>query len=179
MSDNNSVKKTPLTPEQKAERALATASLKAQKVALREEKRAAKAAASVPKHMAKLNTAKGKLLPLTGDSQKYFDQLVSNLPTESIETLSGHLSFHVREQRTKNAVNSTVKVGQPVKVTGGEDKRYVGQVGTVVKAQRIRCYVEVAGKQLYLFTSDVEPLAATSASEVENDMVEDLTQVAV
>ena len=168
--------KSSLTQEQKDANKAIKAEKKAERLRLREER----TQNQVPKHMAKLNTAKGKLLPLSSDSQKFFDELVGSLPIESIETLSGHLSFHVREQRTTKAVNSSVKVGQPVKITGGEDKRYVGQVGTVVKAQRIRCYVEVAGKQLYLFTSDVEPLAAASASEVENDTVEeDLTQVAV
>jgi hypothetical protein len=42
----------------------------------------------------------------------------------------------------------------------------VGQTGTVSKAQRIRCYVEIPGvnKPVYLFTSDVETISEIVAT---------------
>jgi len=146
------VKKTKLTPDEKAERKAA-----------REVKRAEKEANRPPKHSAKVATARNRLPKLDNDLVKTFDSLVGELTNVQLETLSSHLALTARERRTTSAVGKTVKQGQVVRIVDG-DAGFVGQIGTVTKANRIRCYVEVPGAEnpLYLFTSDVE--------SVENDV---------
>jgi hypothetical protein len=150
-STEKTEKKSKLTDAEKAERK-----------SVREAKRAEKEAARPPKHSAKVATARNRLPKLDDGLTGTFDRLVGELTNVQLETLSSHLALTARERRTSAAISKTVKQGQVVRIVDG-DAGYVGQVGTVVKANRIRCYVEVDGNPLYLFTSDVE--------SVENDTV--------
>jgi hypothetical protein len=65
------------------------------------------------------------------------------------------------------AVGAKLVVGQLVTIMSGNAK-FVGQHATVAKVQRIRCYVDVPGveKSVYLFTSDVIPVATSEAESL-------------
>lgn len=163
-----------LTPEERKERDEAREAERAQRKAEREElrakKRAEKEAARKPAHMTKVEKAKAKLPTMDENTTLMLDELTSNLTLNQLDILSQHLSLHVRAERTMSAANRTVEVGQAVTIVGG-DPRYIGMTGTVDKAQRIRCYVDVPGvdRLVYLFIADVEPISDEGAETVTED----------
>lgn len=135
---------------------------------LREErraKRAAEKAAKAPAHMKKLNRAASKLPALNNSMQLTFNEVTSNFSAEQITALALHLQHFNRAKATERALGQKIEAGQSVRIIGG-DPKYIGQTGTITKAQRIRCYVEVSGakKPVYLFTSDVEIVASVQAT---------------
>ena len=90
--------------------------------------------------------------------QLTFNEVTTNFSAEQITALALHLQHFNRVKATERALNQKIEAGMSVRIIGG-DPKYIGMTGTVSKAQRIRCYVEVPGikKPVYLFTSDVEP----------------------
>jgi len=132
----------------------------------REQRRAAKPART-PKadaHMKKVKSAEGKLPALTEAASVIFNELTVNFGAAQLGALALHIQHYNRARATERAVSTPVSVGSRVRIVGG-DPRYIGQVGVLTKAQRIRCFVEVPGRDrpIYLFTSDVEAAPAEDA----------------
>lgn len=126
----------------------------------REQERAVKkqerASSKKPAHLAKVEKAFNKLPILNEAMQTVFNDVTSNFSRDQIGALAAHLNHHNRVSATTRALEQTLSIGDKVRIVGG-DPRFIGQEGTVDKAQRIRCYVMVGGgKRAYLFTSDVE-----------------------
>lgn len=110
-------------------------------------------------HVKKLATAATKLPQLGMESQITFNDVTSRFQKEQLSALALHIQHFNRVQATEQALNMKLKAGLQVRIIGG-DAKYLGLVGTVSKAQRIRCFVEVPNRKspVYLFTSDVEPV---------------------
>lgn len=149
----------------------------------RDEERAAKKAAKQSKeivkkemkknpraHLAKLDKAAASLPKIESERlSDTFASLQSQFDSSELSLLAVHLQHYVRSIATINATNTKVEVGTKVKIVSG-DPRYVGQEGIVNKAQRIRCYVELAsGKVAYCFTSDVVPLETDEVVQDESE----------
>lgn len=167
--------KSPATDEEaKAERKAAREANKAEKLsrlqaeradrrAARERAKAEKLAArealndnKKPAHMKKVEKAGAKLPKLNDQAAVIFSDIVSNFDASTIASIALHLQHHNRVAATERARNVRIEQGDLVRIVGG-DPRFIGLTGTVDRAQRIRCYVEIEGrKPIYLFTSDVE-----------------------
>jgi len=146
----------------------------AERKTVREAARAERKANNVVRvaHMAKVEKAAERLLPLGDAAELIFNESTTNLSAAELANLANHISHYNRVKATERAVTQKLDVGQIVNVTGG-DPRYIGRVGTLAKVQRIRVYVTVDGlsKDLYLFSSEVTPVGVEPA-EVEEDIVE-------
>jgi len=132
----------------------------------REARRAAKAVAPKgPVHMKKIAKAAAKLPALASEMQRLFDEATTNFSAEQVTALALHLQHFNRTQATERALSQRVEAGSNVRIVGG-DPRFIGKLGTVDRAQRIRCYVNVPGfkRPVYLFTSDVELVEIQVAS---------------
>lgn len=160
-------KRPRLTDEQKAERETNRASERASKKATRDAARAAKKAerdsSKQPAHMRKVAKAAEKLGTLNDSAQLLFNEATANLTAADLATLALHIQHFNRVKATERALSQSIEAGMEVSIIGG-DPRFIGQTGTVFKAQRIRCYVTVTGakKPVYLFTSDVVPVTAAA-----------------
>lgn len=158
-----SIKKDDLTKAQKvAERE----AKRLEAARLREERRAQRAAekaAKSPAHMKKLNRAASKLPSLGETAQSLFNEITTNYSREQITAIAMHLQHFNRAKATERALGQKLTSGLEVRIIGG-DPKYIGQTGTISKAQRIRCYVTVPGfkRDVYLFTSDVEVVASVA-----------------
>lgn len=109
-------------------------------------------------HMRKVEKA-ASLLPPLGNAQASFDEITSTFSAAEISALAAHLQHFNRTKATERALTQPVTQGSRVRIISG-DRRFVGLTGEVTKAQRIRCYVAISGREkpVYLFTSDVELL---------------------
>lgn len=150
---------------------------KAAKALERGAKLAEKLAARGPAHMSKVQRAAEKLPELNDLAQGVFNDATTNLTGPMLASLAAHLAHFNRVRATERALGTKIAAGVKVTIVGG-DPRFVGKTGTVAKAQRIRCYVDVPGvnKQVYLFTSDVEALVeetseATGTEGLERESV--------
>lgn len=167
--EKSSTTRVKLTAEEKEARDKQRETEKAERKELREksraEKKAAKAGEKKPAHMSKVEKAASKLPSMTNDVSTYFNELTANLSSQDINALAAHLVHFNRSKATERALSQQVKMGDKVKIVGGEAK-YIGLEGVVSKAQRIRCYVTVEGfkKDIYLFTSDVEVTEALATA---------------
>jgi flagellar biosynthesis GTPase FlhF len=143
---------------------------KAAKTAAREKARAEKLAARKPAHMSKVTKAGEKLPQLAGAAQILFGDATANLGRADLASLALHIQHFNRVKATERALDTRIEAGHTVTIVGG-DPRFIGKTGTVTKAQRIRCYVEIEGvnKPVYCFTSDVEPLAAADREATGTD----------
>jgi len=143
---------------------------KAAKAVTREAKLAAAAAAKSPAHMSKVAKAAAKLPVLASAGQRLFDEITANLPAAEITSLAAHLQHFNRCKATERSADAKLVAGDSVTITGG-DPRFIGKVGKVSKAQRIRCYVDVpvenGTRSVYLFTSDVRVNAPVGAAAPE------------
>lgn len=159
----DSGKKVKLSAEEKAARQAQRDAEKATKRAQREARRAEKNSLKATPHLAKVAKAASRLPNLSDTAIKTFNEVTLNFSREMVGALALHLQHFNRRQATERALGQKIEAGMKVRITAG-DSRYVGQVATVTKAQRIRCYVSIPGvkKDVYLFTSDVEP--ATNAA---------------
>jgi hypothetical protein len=170
-----------LTDEERLEREQVRADEKAKRQQEREARRAAKREADAnngpPAHMKKVEKALEKLPKLSSACEVLFSQLTSEFDLRDVEMLTAHLTTYVRAQRTREALNCVLKVGEVVRIQSGNPK-YVGLVGTVARTQHIRCYVSLPNfkHDVYLFTSDVTPLSFEEAQTVENDDVVEVEQ---
>jgi hypothetical protein len=161
-------KRVPLTEEQRkerdAKRESERAERKLQREQARQQKQAEREAAKKPAHMSKVDKAAERLPELRDLGQQMLRDITSNMSRDQVAALAAHLTHFNRTKATERALAQALKAGDRVRITGG-DPRFVGTEGVVSKAQRIRCYVEVPGakRPIYLFTSDVEVLAAEQA----------------
>jgi flagellar biosynthesis GTPase FlhF len=161
------LKRPRLTGEEKAARTAAKeaerATKKAEREATRAAKKAARAAEKHAPHMSKVERAAGKLPVLNETAQVSFNDIIANFSASQVAAIAAHLNHFNRVKATERALNQKVTVGDTVRILSG-DPRFIGQTGTVARAQRIRCYVEVEGakKPVYLFTSDVELVSAAA-----------------
>ena len=162
-------KRPRLSDEEKAAKVAARdaerATKKAERDIARSAKKAAKAAELKTPHMSKVAKAASKLPVLSAASEELFNDITVNYPADQIAALAAHFTHFNRVKATERALNQKISTGDAVRIVGG-DARFLGMTGVVTKAQRIRCYVEVANakKPVYLFTSDVE-LVAVAALE--------------
>ena len=149
-----------------AERAVRQTVLKTQREARRAAK-AAERAGSIP-HMKKIAKAAAALPSMSSSMTLTFNEVTTNFSAEQINALSLHLQHFNRVKATERALGQKLEAGATVRIISGPNK-YVGMTGTVAKAQRIRCFVEIPGfsKQVYLFTSDVEMLEGEQATGTE------------
>lgn len=138
----------------------------------REARRAAKATergqAQTP-HMKKIEKAAAALPVMSVIAQAFFGDITTNLSAEQVTSLALHLQHFNRVKATERALAQKIEAGQTVRLISGPTK-YVGMTGTVAKAQRIRCFVEIPGfkKPVYLFTSDVELVEEAMATGTED-----------
>ena len=126
----------------------------------RRDEKAEASASKKPVHMKKIETAASKLPALQTDAaRRVYEDVVTNFSHDQITALALHLQHFTRTKATERALGQRVAAGTQVRIIGG-DPRFVGKFGTVDRAQRIRCYVNVPGikRPVYLFTSDVEVL---------------------
>lgn len=171
---------TRLTEEQKKERDEKKAAARAEKARIREEKRVEREANRLPKHQAKLERARAQLPVMPDAVQELFATVTADYDLDQLEILSAHLLFFVREEQTKTAVSRTLEVGETVRIRSGNQK-HLGKIGVVSRSNRIRCYVSVPDveREIYLFTSDVEPVGNDNAVELTEDGSSEEQRVAV
>lgn len=142
---------------------------KRQREAEREARRLQKQkeAERVP-HMSKVERAAAKLPLLNQQAKDVFDSAIVNLSRDQLAALAMHIEHYNRVKATEAALKAKITEGMTVRIVGG-DPRYIGLVGTVAKAQRIRCYVDLpdVSRPVYLFTSDVEQIVGESEESEE------------
>lgn len=165
------------------EKAQAKAELEAKRAAKKLERDAARAAKKAekqaaqahkpPAHMAKVMKAGARLPALSENASEFFANLKANLSAFDLSTLALHLQHYNRVEATMRAATQKVENGSIVRIVGG-DPRYVGLVGEVVEARKIRCFVDVeeVNKPIYLFTSDVEVLDKVAVAESDESDAE-------
>lgn len=164
-------KRPKLSDEEKAARLAARETDRAARKATREANRAAKLAERnanrKPAHMKKVEKAAEKLGALNASAQLLFNEATTNLTAAELASLALHFQHFNRVQATQRALGQKIEAGMEVTIING-DPRWIGKTGTISKAQRIRCYVQIEGvaKPVYLFTSDVTPTAATEENAV-------------
>lgn len=156
-------KKPRLTPEQRAERVAMQERLRADKQAERQARREARKGAVV--HMTKVDKAGAKLPTLTDQATEMFNDATTGLTRVQIAALTEHLRHFNRVAATRASLDVALTEGMQITVTAGES-RFYGKTGTVIRVQRIHCYVEIDGKEAYLFSSDVEPVIASSSDQI-------------
>lgn len=166
----NAPKRPRLTDEEKAARKAARDAERAAKRAEREAARAARRAAREAErrtpHMRKVEKAASRLPPLSAEAEVAFNDITANFSAAMVSAIAAHLTHFNRVKATERALGRTFNAGDVVRIVGG-DPRFVGQVGEVFKAQRIRCYVTVPGakRPVYLFTSDIELVEAAPVAK--------------
>jgi len=144
--------------ERDAERAARKLVISQQRAAKKEARMAARNVGATP-HMKKIEKA-AAALPIMGEQLTLsFNEITTNFSASDITALALHLQHFNRVKATERALNQSLEAGQQVRIVGGPTK-YVGMTGTVERAQRIRCFINIPGarKPVYLFTSDVELL---------------------
>lgn len=153
-----------------AQREAEKAAKKAEREAARAAKKAEREANKQPAHLKKVEKALDRLPELSEGTQDLFSRITVGFSISEVEALAAHLEGFVRLERTKSALSRDLRVGQTVRIVGG-DPRFVGKTGTVERSQRIRCYVTVPGvtKSVYLFTSDVVAVEGGNEVEAEQD----------
>jgi len=119
-------------------------------------------------HMKKIEKAFSTLPIINDETQLVINDITSNFSAAQITAIALHLQHFNRVKATERALNQKLDIGQRVRITGGSTK-YVGMAGTVDRAQRIRCFINIPGfrKPVYLFTSDVELIAEMQATGTE------------
>lgn len=126
-----------------------------------------------PVYMKKIDRAGSKLPSLTTAAQTLFNEVVINFSREQLTAIALHLQHFNRVKATERALDQKVVQGMDVRIVGG-DPKFVGMTGSVIRSQRIRCYVAIPGvkREVYLFTSDVEAFTPPSACSSEGDNTE-------
>lgn len=137
-----------------------------------------------PAHMPKVDRQAASLPPMSQDVQT-LHAAANNMSTADMISLIAHLNIAVRRrgvqqaaalnEQGKNNPSRQLEPGARVTVlTCQTNPRLIGMQGTVSKVQRIRCYVELDGREYtekedakgnkykgdYFFTSDVAPVSA-------------------
>jgi hypothetical protein len=154
------------TPEERAAAKLLRDAELEQKRLERAEARAAKQSMK-PVHMTKVERAATKLPTLSDDARQFFNDAVSGLSSiEQVSALAQNLAHHVRVAATESSVGVALTVGMEVTINSGAPAEFIGKTATISKAQRIRCYVTVGDRELYLYNSDVTPSLNVDATAV-------------
>ena len=116
----------------------------------------------VDAHLAKVE-AYGKALPVASPAVIELLELARALSTGDMNVLATHIAFDARKRATiiasGNAKSRLIKEGDRVKIIAASgNPRFIGQVGTVTRANRIRIFVQLATVKhpVYLFSSEVE-----------------------
>ena len=116
----------------------------------------------VDAHLAKVE-AFGKALPTPSAAVIELLELARALSTGDMNVLATHIAFDARKRATiiasSNAKACPIKEGDRVKIIAASgNPRFIGQVGTVTRANRIRIFVQLATVKhpVYLFSSEVE-----------------------
>jgi hypothetical protein len=162
-------KRPRLSDEDKAARVAQRDTERAARKTARDEARATKlaerAANKSPAHLRKVNKAGERLGTLSEAAQLLFSDATSNLPAAQVTTLAAHLAHFNRVKATERALTTKVAAGDQVTIVAG-DPKFIGKTGVVFKSQRIRAYVTVEGqaKPVYVFTSDLTPIATESVA---------------
>lgn len=152
---------------------------RAARKAAREEKKAAKAAERAAKGSGDklVEKALSKLPKLDENTAALVAQIVecTHAHSASLAAVIDHLKFAANVAGRAQAKAVEVEAGDAVRIVGGNPK-YVGMVGIVERAAKLRCHVAVPGKDttIYLFNSDVEvvdpdSLAAPTAKVDETE----------
>lgn len=153
-------------PEREAQKAAAAAereAKKAERQAERDRKAAERANRQV--HMAKVDRAAQQLPTLSNDASRLFNEITANLSQNDVASLAAHLNHFNRVHATQSSATATLSEGMTVVITGG-DPKYIGKTGTVSKAQRIRCYVDIGGeKPVYLYSAHVRIVESESIAQ--------------
>lgn len=136
--------------------------------ALKQAERAEALANRTP-HMGKVEKAAAKLPVLGENAQHFMNDITANCSAADVAAIAAHLQHFNRVSATSRALSQKLEVGMTVKIVSG-DARYLGRVGVLDRVQRIRCFVTLEGvnKDVYLFTSDVEP-CEVEVSETDSD----------
>ena len=143
---------------QRSERKAAREAAKAE----REANRAAASAAPGSAHMKKVEKARTKLLPLSSEAELLYTEIIGNFGGPMVAAIAEHLKLHVRLSATQRATEGkALPVGTTVRIIGGE-ATHLNKIGTVVKSQKLRSFVKVAGirKDVYVFTADLKIVAS-------------------
>lgn len=149
----------------KAQRELDRAESKDKRDQAAQARKAQRDAAKQPAHLRKVQRAAERMAPLEQAATLLFNEATGNLTAGELANLALHIQHFNRENATKRALDTKLEVGQQVTIVSG-DPRLVGKTGTIVKAQRIRCYVNIPGANnrpvsgsdalgVYMFSSDV------------------------
>jgi hypothetical protein len=160
--DDKKAERDALKKEREAKRAERKAAREAKKAAKAAE-RAAKGSGDklVAKAMAKLPTLDDGLAALVA-------QIVecTKAHSASIAAVVDHLKFAANVAGRAQAKAVEVEPGDAVRIVGGNPK-FVGMVGIVERAAKLRCHVAVPGKDttIYLFNSDVEVIDPDTLDE--------------
>ena len=143
---------------QRSERKAAREAAKAE----REANRAAASSAPGSAHMKKVEKARTKLLPLSSEAELLYTEIIGNFGGPMVAAIAEHLKLHVRLSATQRATEGkALPVGTTVRIIGGE-ATHLNKIGTVVKSQKLRSFVKVAGirKDVYVFTADLKIVAS-------------------
>lgn len=157
--------------ERKSEREAKRAQLaeeRAERRALREAKKAERESQKkMLPDTARLVTAEARLPQLTTTASDALAAVFGTNPSEAdLAAIISHLQHGLRSRQTIRAATGTeIQEGQTVVIKVGEP-RFVGKVGVVTKVSRIRCHVQLEGREkpLYVFTSDVSPVETEVAA---------------
>lgn len=141
---------------------------------------------AVPAHMSKVDKVAAQLPPLSSDAHVLFTA-ANNMSTADMNSLVAHLNISIRRRGVmalaQGGSAAKLQLGDRVRVRSGSGgaARFVGQVGTVSKLQRIRCYVRLEGRSYsadkpgdYFFIADVEP---TNAAQGGGNLADTITRL--
>lgn len=173
--DPNKEARSAKAEQERKERIAALEKQRAERKALREEKRAARLAERATRipHMSKVEKAAARLPALDTAALAILNDIKLNLSRPTALALAAHLQHYNRVESIKSCSGRDIEPGDEVEVVGG-DPRFLGRKGVVVKAARIRCYVDFKDgeKPGYFFTSDValdESVRDTEPAAESND----------
>lgn len=153
--------------ERKSEREAKRAQLAEERAERRAAREAKKAERESQKKMlpdtARLVTAEARLPQLSLTASDALAAVFGTNPSEAdLAIITSHLQHGLRSRQTIRAATGTeIQEGQTVVIKVGEP-RFVGKIGVVTKISRIRCHIQLEGREkpLYVFTSDVSPVEA-------------------
>jgi len=134
----------------------------------------------VPAHLAKINKVAAQLPALSADASFLVDS-ANDMTTADICSAIAYLQIAVRRRGiTALADAPKLNVGDRVSVSSASNPRFIGQMGTVNKVQRIRAYVTLDNKDYsqkdgrptgdYFFHTDlnlVQSIAPAAVTELE------------
>jgi len=134
----------------------------------------------VPAHLAKINKVAAQLPALSADASFLVDS-ANEMSTADICSAIAYLQIAVRRRGvTALADAPKLNVGDRVSIASASNPRFIGQMGTVNKVQRIRAYVTLDNKDYsqkdgrpsgdYFFHTDlnvVQSIAPAAVTELE------------